>query len=129
MTLVFDTNILIDIERGDTATLRSVAELSQCGQPPAITAPTYAEYYYGLLKKPLASRLRAIRGLDVYTVLNTTKESARLIAELKQALEKAGTALSVFDLFIAAIALDQGATLVTRDKAFTNVPQLKVEVV
>jgi tRNA(fMet)-specific endonuclease VapC len=48
-------------------------------------------------------------------------------SRIKCALEKTGSLLGENDLWIAACALDFGAVLVTRDRAFQQIPGLVVE--
>ena len=52
MRIVFDTSILIGLERKDEEIITKISRLiKDYPDAPAITAPTFAEFYYGFLKK------------------------------------------------------------------------------
>ena len=52
MNLIFDTSIIIDIERGNKETINSIKELKDLYPAPAkITFITYFEFLYGLRGK------------------------------------------------------------------------------
>lgn len=125
--LVFDTNILIDIEKGNKEIKEQLLKQSLAyGGNPSITALTYAEFLFGYLSKRKEAIEQALEILSLYDVLHTTKESAQLIAELQYSLEKKGTPLPLADIITAAIVLAHGATLVTRDKDFKKIEKIKL---
>jgi len=70
-----------------------------------------------------------LRELEGYDLLNTSKRSARLFAELRFWLQNKGIQMTPFDLLIAAIVIDNDGVLVTCDKQFKRVPDLKVLIV
>lgn len=59
-------------------------------------------------------------------VVGLDSEVASICAELRSSLRKSGMLLSDNDLWIAATALRHGLTLISRDKAFDRVPNLKL---
>ena len=66
--------------------------------------------------------------LSNLTVLALDGEADRHYADIRSALEKAGTPIGNHDLFIAAHARAQGLTLVTHNlREFQRVPGLRVE--
>ncbi len=96
----------------------------------ATTWITVAELHYGAAKSArpehhrelVTTFLRTIRRLD----LDDT--SSRTFGEIKARLERAGQRLADADLFIAAIALAQGATVVTGNRRhYDRVPDLLIE--
>lgn len=125
--LVFDTNILIDIEKDNKEIKERLLKQSFVyGENPSITALTYAEFLFGYLSKRKEAIEQALEILSLYDVLHTTKESAQLIAELQYSLEKKGTPLPLADVITAAIVLTHGATLATRDKDFKKIEKIKL---
>jgi tRNA(fMet)-specific endonuclease VapC len=125
---LLDTNTVSFIIRGTNPAmlerLRSHAVSSV-----AISSVTEAELLYGLARKPEASALAAaVRAFlkHVQSLPWDTQAAARY-GTLRVQLEAAGTPLGNLDTLIAAHALSLGATLVTHDKAFTQVPGLALE--
>lgn len=66
---------------------------------------------------------RLVKGVEVCSV---DLEIAAQYGSLKQILRSAGTPIPDNDLWIAATALAEGLTLVTRDKHFDAVPALRL---
>lgn len=126
MEIAIDTNTLIEIEKNNKDVISKIDKLELNGAEICITSPTYSEYYLGLMKLSLEKKEKGRQRLDKYKILNTTRNSSKLLGEIKYTLSKAGTPTPVFDLFIASIAMDNGAPLVTQDGHFKSIPNLKV---
>lgn len=125
--LVLDTNVLIEIESHNQKIIQAVRKLvERFPSLPYITAPTYSEFFYGYMKKDQKKKAKALLFLESYTLLNTTKYSCQLLAEIKHSLEKQGKPIPLFDILIASIVLDRDATLLTMDEHFRNIESLKV---
>lgn len=95
----------------------------------AISCVTEAELHYGLARKPGASALAAAVSAFLRHVqaLPWGSAAAARYGTLRAQLEAAGTPVGNLDTLIAAHALAVGATLVTHDRAFRQVPGLVVE--
>ena len=94
-----------------------------------MSAVTAGELLYGLAKRPDAVRLHAvvtelIRRVDV---LQWDFSAAERYGMVRAAMDRTGRLLGSLDLLIAAHALDVGAVLVTSDRAFSRVPELRIE--
>lgn len=94
-----------------------------------ISAVTEAEMLYGLARKPAATALAAaVTGfLDHVQVLPWDRAAAARYGALRAALEAGGMMLGNLDTLIAAHALAVGAVLVSNDRAFSRVSELRVE--
>ncbi len=109
---VLDTDTCIGVLRGREEVLeRRAAEVDEL----ATTWVTASELFYGAAKsaKPGANAALVVRFLNTLPVLAPDLASARLFSEVKARLATAGQIVADADLFIAAIALSRGATLVT----------------
>ena len=127
MALVLDTSVLIEIEKKNPSVITQLSVLSKDHpEPPAITFPTYCEYYLGYLDQRPESQAKALKDLEYYPTLHTTNRNARLFARLRHTLGSRGKPLSTFDSLIASIALEHNLPLATLDQAFTDVPGLRV---
>ena len=124
---LLDSDTCIGILRGRREVLqRRIAETDEV----ATTWVTAAELFYGAEKS--VSRdvnvALVVRFLDTLPVLSTDLASARLFGEWKARLASAGQIVADADLFIAAIALSHGATLVTGNRRhYERIPGLVIE--
>ena len=126
MTLVLDTSILIDIERRKQSTINILKELSQSHSDPAkITFINQFEFLLGLKEKSPKNKNTAKIFLNEFLSLQTTQFTAEVIAELKQKYDSIGITIPLADLLIATITLEKNCTLVTKDKDFEKIKELR----
>lgn len=94
-----------------------------------ISAVTEAELRFGVARRPEAARLKMAveEFLMRVDVLPWDSEAAQCYAYLRAALERNGKAMGNLDMMIAAHAQACRAVLVTSDRVFRHVPQLKTE--
>jgi tRNA(fMet)-specific endonuclease VapC len=94
-----------------------------------ISAVTEAELRFGLTKRPgnktLAHEVNEF--LSRVEALPWDRNVAPHYARLRAETERQGKSLAPLDLLIAAHALAAGATLVTNDTAFAQIPGLPTE--
>ncbi len=125
---LIDTNILSDLIRHPagrvTQRIRAVGEKKIC-----TSIVVAAELRYGALKKGsarLTHQLELI--LSALTVLPLERPVDDRYAELRKALEQAGTPIGPNDMLIAAHALARDLILVTANiKIFLRAPNLSLE--
>ena len=120
---LLDTNVVSHIMQGRDAAL--LARLTQVpvGQA-AMSSITLAELEYGLHRKGQPPRLRQAltEVLLRMDVMPWNEQVATCYGELCSTLATRGISLSDFDMMIAAHAVAADITLVSRDKAFAQVP-------
>jgi tRNA(fMet)-specific endonuclease VapC len=124
---LLDTNTVSYIVRGRSGIARAkLAGLGDAGIA-CISAITEAEIRYGLAKTPNANVLRAAMEmfLSRIRVLSWGRDEARAYGELRAKLEAAGKNLGNLDMLIAAQAIAVGAVLVSNDKSFLQVDDLR----
>ena len=94
-----------------------------------ISAVTEAELLFGAARKPEAVRLKT--AIDEFLLrvdsLPWDSNAARRYAGVRAALEIAGTPMGNLDMMIAAHALAGEAVLVTNDRSFRRLKELKIE--
>ena len=95
----------------------------------AISAVTEAELLFGAARKPEAVRLKVAVGEFLLRVeaLPWDSKAARLYADVRATLERHGKPMGNLDMMIAAHALAVEAILVTNDRAFRRLGNLKLE--
>ena len=120
---LLDTNVVSHIMQGRDADL--LARLTQLPVGQAVLSSiTLAELEYGLHRKgqPQCLRNALAQILLRMDVLSWDESVATCYGEFCSALESQGINLSDFDMMIAAHAVAADAILVSRDKAFAQVP-------
>jgi tRNA(fMet)-specific endonuclease VapC len=94
-----------------------------------ISAVTEAELLYGAARKSDSVRLKT--AVDEFLLrvdsLPWDSNAARRYADLRAALEIAGTPMGNLDMMIAAHALAAEAILITNDGSFCRLKNLKIE--
>ncbi len=94
-----------------------------------ISVITEAELRFGAERLPQIARVRVLvrEFLATYTAFPWTSDAAIHYANLRLAVERSGAPIGPLDLMIAAHALALRAVLVSHDRVFTRVPELKLE--
>lgn len=122
---MLDTNAASTLIRGRaSASLQNLlVEQAAC-----ISVITEAELRFGVVRRPEATRLA--RAVEVFLQdipsLPWTSVTAQTYAELRTRMEIQGIGMSAMDLLIATHALAEGCTLISADRAFVQVPGLRV---
>ena len=125
--IVLDTNILIEFEAHNVELIKFLQNLTKKFlSKPYITSANYSEFLYGFIKESPKKQEKAIEFLEEYELLNTSKNSSRLLAKIKYELEKKGKMIPIFDVLIASIVMDKKAMLITFDEHFKNIEGLEV---
>ncbi len=125
---MLDTNTVSYALKGTYPAVRA----HMARRPPAalcISAITQSELLYGVAKNPAATRIKGVvdEFLRWVEVLDWSAGVAAVHGALRADLERRGMGLGAFDLMIAAHALALDAVLVSNDRAFAQVPGLKLD--
>ena len=122
---LLDSNIIIDIFRGDKKTISRVKQIDGVYVPVIVIG----ELYYGANKSDQTPKrkLEVEQLEEMVTVLNITRSTARIYGEIKDKLRAKGRPIPENDIWIAAISLEHQLTLLTKDKHFENVEDLVIE--
>lgn len=126
MSFLIDTSVLIEIEKKNNLVLSKLEDLELVKDYFYITSPSYTEFCFGFLKISREKLNAEIDRLEKYKLLNTSKNSSKLLAEIKYYLSRKGIMIPIFDLIIASIALDSKMPLITLDEHFKRIPDLNV---
>ena len=123
MIYLLDTNIASHVIKGDLLMVRKrLASVPM--QEVAVSVVTQAELLYGVAKRgyPEGLTTRVREFLVRVTVLPWTSDVSVVYGNLRASCEAAGIVLAPLDMMIAAHAKALNATLVTRDRVFSLVP-------
>ena len=125
---LLDTNIASYVIKGNVPRVRErlvKVPMSEVG----ISVITEAELRFGVEKKPEAARLSVAveEFLLRVEILAWDSDAAESYARLRADMERIGEPMGNLDMMIAAHALAAQAVLVTHDRVFHRVKQLKIE--
>ena len=125
---LLDTNMASYVIKGNVPRVREKllrVPITDVG----ISVITEAELRFGVARKPEAARLKL--AVDEFLlrvdILPWDSSAAQQYAILRSALEDAGAPMGNMDMMIAAQALAAAVVLVTHDRVFQRVKQLKLE--
>ncbi|MEK6830154.1 MAG: type II toxin-antitoxin system VapC family toxin [Nanoarchaeota archaeon] len=120
MILIFDTSILIELERGNSEIIKKISELRKVYPAPArISFISYFEFLYGLRKRSEKNRDKSIKFVERFDIIQTSKETAEILVNLKQNYE-----LPLSDLLIASHVREIKGILVTKDNDFKEIKEI-----
>ncbi len=125
---LLDTNIASYVIKGNVPHVRERlvrVPLADVG----ISAVTEAELRFGVERRTNAARLHLAveEFLLRVEILPWHSAAARCYAKLRSTLENSGTPMGNMDMMIAAQSLADDVILVSHDRVFHRVKQLKVE--
>ena len=122
---MLDTNAASTLIRGQAT---SALQELLLDHGTCVSVITEGELRFGVTRRPEATRLATAVAvfLQDTPVLPWTSAAAHAYAELRTRMESRGVSLSAMDLLIAAHAQAEDCTLVSADRAFTQVPGLRV---
>src|SRR5215475_8255844 len=126
-TYLLDTNTLSYIAKGKSAEARARLQAVPHKDAVCISAITEAELRYGLARRPAAHALHVAMEALLFKVriLSWGSKEAAVYGQLRFSLESAGVGVSALDLLIAAQAIAADAVLVTHDKVYSHIPNLR----
>lgn len=122
--LMLDTNAVSAIVKGRAGALSGALKDKEF----CVSVITEAELRFGLVRRVVNPDLRRIVESFLHSVdiLPWTSASARRYGLLRSELEVIGKPLAHMDLLIATHALAEDCTLISADRAFAQVPGLRV---
>jgi tRNA(fMet)-specific endonuclease VapC len=122
---LLDSNIIIDYLRGDSEVISKVDEIENLYIPVIVIG----ELYYGAYKlSPHRNGFEEIQKLEKRaTIFNVENSTAQRYGQIKNQLRMIGKPIPENDIWIAAIAIENDLTLITKDKHFDFVTDIKLE--
>jgi tRNA(fMet)-specific endonuclease VapC len=122
--LMLDTNAVTALIKDRAKTLSAILN----ERPSCISVITEAELRFGLARRAVNVELRRIveNYLATVDILPWTSASAQRYGLLRAELDMLGKPLAPMDLLIASQAIAENCTLVSADRAFMQVPGLRL---
>jgi tRNA(fMet)-specific endonuclease VapC len=128
--MLLDTSFIIDLLRGREKAVRKIKTLEAESIASNISSPSIFELFVGisLTKKPASEKKRIMDVLESWGTLFLDSECAARGGTIHGQLIRDGQPIDPEDSMIAAIALVNDETLLTKNsKHFSRVPDLKIE--
>ena len=127
MSLLVDTSILIRQQKGDRVVKKELEELSKrYSATPSITFINVFEYLMGV-KLWIKRKIEAANFLENFSIVNTTDKTPEIMTSLRLKYDRKGLQLSLSDLIIASLAIENKMTLLTSDEDFAHIEELRLE--
>lgn len=128
MKYLLDTNLIIDFLKAKPEIIDKLSPLSAEGM--AISTITAAEYLQGIFKikdnKYALKLFLEFLNQAKIEILNIDWEIAEVYAKLQARAEQIGNRFPSFDLLIASTAIVHDLTLISDDKIFKRIKNLKI---
>ena len=124
---VIDTNVLIDCFQRGGGAANAISDYDRILVCPAVIGEFKAGIDIGTKRgKKAKSLLDEFLDDPAVEIVPFTDETAEYYARIYRTLKENGTPLPTNDIWIAAAALEHGATVLSGDGHFSRVPMLKV---
>jgi len=122
-----DTNVVIGFFAGQPDVIAALQSKRELFLPVIVLG----ELYYGVHRSTRreANLERLQQFAQEVQVLDCTPETAKVYGEIKAALASKGSPIPENDSWIAALAIEHDAAVMTRDSHFSKVVGLSVEMV
>jgi len=124
--LLLDTNAYIALLKGDEDVLNASAEAERLFMTVVVLAELYTGFKGGNKERTNRKVLKTFINKPTVRILNVTRDTSEIFADIKNTLRKAGQPIPINDIWIAASTQETGSWLVTFDKHFSYVPGLRL---
>ena len=128
--LLLDTNVLIRFFRSD----RKIADIISTFEKIVIPTVVLGEFKSGVDPLTVGGR-HQIEVLDAFLdspsvdIIPVTEDVSSAYARIFRTLKANGTPIPQNDIWIAACAMDAGATLISSDTHFAKIPLLDIRII
>jgi tRNA(fMet)-specific endonuclease VapC len=124
MHVAIDTNRYTDLQRGDPAAVHTLTHARVLYLPLIVVAQLRAGFLGGSRPAVSEQLLSAFLQRPNVRVLSPDEVTTHHYAALLQQLRRQATPIPTNDLWIAALVVQHGLTLYTRDAHFDRLPQI-----
>lgn len=124
MRIALDTNRYTDFHRGDATARRVLETATEVYVPFAVVAELRSGFSLGGRSVENERIFRLFLSRPGILVLFADDATLTEYARLYKQLKNQGTPISINDIWIAALAVQHGLTLFSRDSHFGHLPQI-----
>ena len=121
-----DTGVIIDLLEGDRTFEKELSSAERIVVTPSVIAEFMAGISSARRDKAKQSAFDALIGNPSVEVVVHDRETANYYASIYRYLKDQGTMIPLGDIWIAASAMQHGATILAKDRHYTLIPVLPV---
>lgn len=122
-----DTSAYSHFRRGDPIVVELVTAARQVLLPTVVLGELRVGFALGSQRAKNEQALKEFMSQEVVTVMDVTEETSAFYADVLVALRRAGTPIPSNDIWIAALAIQHSATLLSYDEDFKCVQRLSLQ--
>lgn len=124
--IIIDTNAYTALRRGDERVIGALAAAERVYVPVFVSGELLFGFKLGTQEIPNRGELESFMEEPEVRSLHTSSETADVFAGIKTRLREKGRLIPENDLWIAALCMETGSTLVSFDRHFNRVDGLRV---
>lgn len=124
--ICLDTSAYSHFKRSAPAAVQAIEQARDVAVPAIVLGELRAGFFGGAHAERNGAELRRFLAHPVVRVLDVDDDAASLYAELVDELKRAGRPLPSNDVWIAALALREGSTVLTYDEHFSHMRRVGV---
>ncbi|SMD33229.1 tRNA(fMet)-specific endonuclease VapC [Reichenbachiella faecimaris] len=125
---LIDTNVINDFFRGDKGIKENLSN-NNILIPSIVAGEIYFGAYASGSLKSIDNKLLQIESfLEQFQLVKVDKETSQAYGVIKSTLKKNGTPIPENDIWIAAFAFQYELTLITKDRHFDLIKELKKQI-
>lgn len=128
--MILDTSFIIDLMENDEGALERKQALSEKNEAYGVGAATIFELWSGIAcsKKSQEEKSKVLKALAGLNIISMSPAIAEKAGEVHGSLVKEGNAIDHIDAMLAATAILENQTMLTRNvKHFSRVKGLRIE--
>ena len=119
--LLIDTNIYVAFKRGSSEVQKVFQHTDHIGIDSCVLAELYSGFRLGNRNKKNVEELEDFLRTPRVSIYNHTLKTAEFYAHVYERLRRQGTPIPSNDIWIAAVAMEQGLALYSYDRHFDHV--------
>ncbi len=119
--ICLDTSAYSRFMRGDSPAVAIIGSAKWLGMPTVVLGELRTGFLLGTQARKNEEELGRFLSHPIVRVLDVDDAASRIYAEIVAALHRAGTPLRTNDIWIAALAAREGATVVSYDSHFGKI--------
>lgn len=124
--LCVDTSAYSHFKAGSAQATKLISQSRNIGIPAIVLGELRAGFLMGNRAAKNEQELKSFISNPVVSIMDVDDEAARIYAELVVELKAAGTPIPTNDIWIAALSLRDGASVLTFDKHFELIKRVGV---